>query len=712
MQQEPNIYDPRSPDYAYASRSSSNKYRKQIDSEYGVPDEYVQERKRLEKKAFDLVGQITDKYYQQILNLAGEHQPSNAPQQAMGAPTQAGPPSAGYVQGKPPGWRGVRGVLRWLWYGKHADNPDYAPYEMNPGEEPPVQREWASLSEYATFLERAEIAADQIAQELFGNILSEENSEFKQKIANLLAQFKNELISYVIRPMFHQFWRIGLHRGIEMKGGEQGGSNDDSATEPVSKGDRPDGAARETGSREPQSDVEPVSSSKPSQPPKNPKDEPVNDEPVSTDGPATSGTPSSVTASTAEAGAKNKKKRNRKYGDIIDAVEESGLTGPEIYSSSEIMSKIMSIDTARMKENALQKIHEEFPLEWKDIESSLKAFVDSGLANKPGGIESAINKVVKQKKKLSPEQVVQEISDNPMISHLWRIQGGIASGIASMRDVKDEIIDLESKAIRNKINAKLSNAQTTPKEKESEESEDVKEIMAKPRGKKNRRKPLDPEDVKRIRQEAEKAEREESNRKARERRAAKKAEAAKEAEKKIEKATSNDTNDTNSNTTNVDDDIVTKTPKAGASKSEVQGYIEKAVKQSKSDDPDWIQKTKQDLWRLLDSWIGDDNERTDWINDEVDKAAADLYAGGSFDDDMASDMENLGDRDVIDDRSNEAMVHMIGRKWLNSLTLEARKRYYKIMLKEGRIGPYVQRSVVDRMPLQERNNYYRELLKG
>lgn len=727
-----NFLDPRSPDYAYASRAKAKQYQKQIDSEYSVPDEYVKERKRLEQQAFDLVGQITRKYYDQIMKLAQDHQPSTAAPAQVSMPSQAAAPSARYIQGQPPGWRGIRGMLRWLWYGKHADNPDYAPYEVNPGE----QNESLSLNQYARFMERAEVTVERITEEVFGNVLSEEDNDFQRMVGELLNQFKQELIRLVIRPMFHQFWRTGLHRGIEMSnkaggppevtssddGGDDMPPPDSSAppasSEPVSPG-KPESAPRASGDTLPTSDSEDVSTSKPSSPPTNPEDLERDNPPEAEEKPSIEEPPQAEEVPTLEdppqaeetPTEKPKKKNKGAHSKLLDMLEDVDSVA-SAYSNPEALSYLASL-TGSKKRNAFKKMYEKIPLKnWDEVTKSLEAFVSSDLYNQPGGLKAALRELKNDVRNAPPEQIAQELKNNPLMTHLWNLLSVSEGTDVDIDKLQDEISNIRSR--------KMAQGRNAPRRNRNKGGTRPRINKSRSAGEGTRRK-LSPEEIEAKKQAVNSA--------------------SKEAEDIVTQASSEDdattkpnppkspkrkrgtterpkksspkeepTDDSGDNIGDVD--VNNDWPKPGASKDEVKGFIKKGLKEMKSDsDPTWADRAWHALSVALDKWIGDDNKKTDFARDVYEKELSDLFVGEEMQDD--SGMENLGGtEDSFEGRPNEAMVHMIGRKWLESLTLESRKRYYRILMREGRSGPYVQRSIVDRMPLQERNSYYRELLKN
>lgn len=98
---------------------------------------------------------------------------------------------------KLPWWRGIRGLIRSLYYGNHKNNPDYQDYGINPNES---VKERLSLSEYLEITKEIEKAiAETLSSVCSSEILTEEtNPELQSLFINFAQKLKQRVASYLV----------------------------------------------------------------------------------------------------------------------------------------------------------------------------------------------------------------------------------------------------------------------------------------------------------------------------------------------------------------------------------------------------------------------------------------------------------------------------------------------------------------------------------
>ncbi|NBT57453.1 hypothetical protein EBT16_01595 [bacterium] len=102
-----------------------------------------------------------------------------------------------------PKWRGLRGVLRWLWKGHSKDNPDYA--HLYGGEAKSESKTGRlTLAEYLNEVRTIDGFAEEICSEVFGGLLAEAFinisdllGQFKMDFRNIILKYKNLIRSSV-----------------------------------------------------------------------------------------------------------------------------------------------------------------------------------------------------------------------------------------------------------------------------------------------------------------------------------------------------------------------------------------------------------------------------------------------------------------------------------------------------------------------------------
>lgn len=119
------------------------------------------------------------------------------------SPVAATPP----VKSFQPKWRGLRGVLRWLWKGHSKDNPDYAHLYGQDGTRAESRERRPTLAEYLAETRVIEGFADEIFMETFGTLLTESSinisdlvNQFKMDFRNVILKYKNLIRTSMATP--------------------------------------------------------------------------------------------------------------------------------------------------------------------------------------------------------------------------------------------------------------------------------------------------------------------------------------------------------------------------------------------------------------------------------------------------------------------------------------------------------------------------------
>jgi len=124
------------------------------------------------------------------------------------------PTSAVTKSGKPwwtklPAWRGIRGVFRWLWYGHHRDNPDYAPYVKDWVDS--FSRDRLKLSEYAAMQDRSLEIAEEFTNTLCTEFIEASLNDLPD-LKNLIDQFKSD-VRKAVYAAIKQTYELGKNSG-------------------------------------------------------------------------------------------------------------------------------------------------------------------------------------------------------------------------------------------------------------------------------------------------------------------------------------------------------------------------------------------------------------------------------------------------------------------------------------------------------------------
>lgn len=99
------------------------------------------------------------------------------------------------AQATQPKWRGLRGILRWLWKGHSQDNPDYA-HLYNQSSKAEGSKERPTLREYLEETRLIEGFADEIFVEAFGVYMTESSINISDLIRKFKSDFKNVVMKY------------------------------------------------------------------------------------------------------------------------------------------------------------------------------------------------------------------------------------------------------------------------------------------------------------------------------------------------------------------------------------------------------------------------------------------------------------------------------------------------------------------------------------
>lgn len=773
--------DPQSSSYAYKTKADAKEYKREIDDSHDISPEFRKERDDIEQQVFKQVGMLTKKYNDIIMNIIGTSpaQPStpsgspgvspgaSSPQSPPTTPSPAKPPGTQPSDSKEeaPGWRGLRGALRWLWYGKHRDNPDYLNYKS------PNQNESLSLEQYRSLKERASETADKIVEKTFEHILCE---DVTNQIQSVLNQYKSDLIRLILRPYLHNAWRVGVKHGSSLSSP----ASQDQAIEPTTSTD-PQVPSVGAGAEE-------VGTTKPPEPRRHPddvkakKDEPVQDEPA--DAP-----PGMPVDTPARAGKGQKKNQPISHDDFIEKIVSKTNNFTDVFNDPYSIAYLMS-QTGVSKTKALKKLMDKIPVDYyhgsKNINDSVSKLKEAGWEIKDlNGLKDLYVTPKINKDEVSEMKGNELLDKYPDLPHILNLNAAMKLGSdvdlgkikSRMRSQEDEEFsrraterlsafgkDVEKRKTSQAAKAKQTQRTPEPSEPPVVEPEPrTPEPIEPPKAKTKRKpksKPDEPEQtskpkviglghdasgdedpsayvtkgnvdfVPKKRPKKQRSgivnisdeEREEKRRQSIERAKAKEKEtkpsgqklsqAGEEAAKRVKSVTS-------PSKPKVFDPA--NTPKKGDDKETVKKYIHNAMMSAKSAaekeakekgepiDPDWDLKPKNELFRVLDNWIDGNPKRTDSVFNYIEKLR------GFKDQEYESLEDDIADPGTTRKSSttDESTQYVIGKRWLEFLTLDARKEYYKSLLREGIKGPHITRKLIDNLPIDERKKYYKNLLK-